>query len=209
MSVDPTGAPDVPPPPTDPWPTDASVSPGYPPPPQPQDTPSGPATPPPGYPAQPYPLGAEPYPVAGQSYPVSAQPYSGGGQPTGGTGWQAPVPVEPVVAQIGEIAVTPLTVRTPSGVLPLAGSQWHVADYWHSEQKTPTWAIVLAVVGFCVLTVFSLLFLLVKETVHRGTVQVTVTNGARQYVARIPVTAEPQVRQIHQQVNYARSLAAI
>ncbi|GAB3986723.1 hypothetical protein GCM10027615_79600 [Plantactinospora veratri] len=32
MSVDPTGAPDVPPPPTDPWPTDASVSPGYPPP---------------------------------------------------------------------------------------------------------------------------------------------------------------------------------
>ncbi|MEQ4301507.1 hypothetical protein ABNF97_08965 [Plantactinospora sp. B6F1] len=161
MSVDPSGAPDVPPPPpTDPWPTnrpwptDASVSPGYPPP-------------------------------------------------------TAPGSPEPVVAQIGEIAVTPSTVRTPSGDLPLAGSQWHVADYWQSEQKTPTWAIVVAVVGFCVLTVFSLLFLLVKETVHRGTVQVTVTNGLRQYVARIPVTEQFQVQQIHQQVNYARSLAAI
>ncbi|WP_460917003.1 hypothetical protein [Plantactinospora veratri] len=114
-----------------------------------------------------------------------------------------------MVAQIGEIAVTSSTVRTPSGDLPLAGSQWHVADYWQSEQKTPTWAIVVAVVGFCVLTVFSLLFLLVKETVHRGTVQVTVTNGLRQYVARIPVTDQFQVQQIHQQVNYARSLAAI
>ncbi|MBF9131541.1 hypothetical protein I0C86_21620 [Plantactinospora sp. S1510] len=113
------------------------------------------------------------------------------------------------MAQIGEITVTSSTVRTPSGDIPLAGTQWHVADYWQSEQKTPTWAIVVAVVGFCVLTVFSLLFLLIKETVHRGTVQVTVTNGPRQYVARIPVTSEPQVQQIHQQVNYVRSLAAI
>ena len=66
-----------------------------------------------------------------------------------------------------------------------------------------------AVLGFCVLTVFSLLFLLVKETVHRGTVQVTVTNGARQYVARIPVTTQEQVQLVHQQVNYVRSLAAL
>ncbi|GAB3986726.1 hypothetical protein GCM10027615_79610 [Plantactinospora veratri] len=149
--------------------------------------PGDPLTPTPGYP--------------GQSYP-------GGGGP-GGAAWPPPTGSEPVVAQIGEIAVTSSTVRTPSGDLPLAGSQWHVADYWQSEQKTPTWAIVVAVVGFCVLTVFSLLFLLVKETVHRGTVQVTVTNGLRQYVARIPVTDQFQVQQIHQQVNYARSLAAI
>ncbi|ROT26339.1 hypothetical protein EF879_25350 [Micromonospora sp. HM5-17] len=113
-----------------------------------------------------------------------------------------------MVAQIGEITVTSTTVRTPSGEMPLAGSQWHVADFWQSEQKTPTWAIVLAIVGFCVLTVLSLLFLLVKETVYRGVVQVTVTNGSRQYVARIPVTSQQQVHTIHQQVNYVRSLAA-
>ena len=43
-----------------------------------------------------------------------------------------------------------------------------------------------------VLTVFSLLFLLVKVTIPRGTVQVTVTNATRQYVARIPVTDQSQ-----------------
>jgi hypothetical protein len=114
-----------------------------------------------------------------------------------------------VVALIGEIAVTPTTVRTPAGDIPLANSTWQVSDFWQSEQKTPTWAIVLAIVGFCVLAFFSLLFLLVKQTTYRGTVQVTVTNGPRQYVARIPVTTEAQVRGIHQQVNYVRSLAAL
>jgi len=114
-----------------------------------------------------------------------------------------------VIVQVGEIAVTPMVVHTPAGDIPLAGSTWQVSDYWHSEQKTPTWAVVAAIVGFCVLTVFSLLFLLVKETVPRGTVQVTVTNGNRQYVARIPVTDQSQVAYVHQQVNYVRSLAAL
>jgi hypothetical protein len=115
----------------------------------------------------------------------------------------------PVVAQIGEIAVTSSAVHTPAGELPLAGSTWQVSDFWQTEQKTPTWAIVSAIVGFCVLTVFSLLFLLVKQTTYRGTVQVTVTSGTRQYVARIPVQAQEQVQAIHQQVNYVRALAAL
>ena len=115
----------------------------------------------------------------------------------------------PVVAQIGEIAVTSSTVHTPSGDIPLAGSTWQVSDFWQTEQKTPTWAIVLAIVGFCVLTFLSLLFLLAKETIYRGTVQVTVTNGPRQYVARIAVGNQAQVQHIHQQVNYVRSLAAL
>jgi hypothetical protein len=115
----------------------------------------------------------------------------------------------PVIVQIGEIAVTSTLVRTPAGDIPLSGSTWHVADYWHNEQKTPTWAIVMAVVGFCVLTFFSLLFLLAKETVYRGTAQITVTNGTRQYVARIPITDQAQLAHLHQQVNYVRSLAAL
>jgi hypothetical protein len=115
----------------------------------------------------------------------------------------------PVIVQIGEIAVTSTVVHTPAGDIPLAGSTWQVSDYWHNEQKTPTWAIIAAIAGFCVLTFLSLLFLLVKQTVYRGTVQVTVTNGTRQYVARIPITDQGQVTYVHQQVNYVRSLAAL
>jgi type VI protein secretion system component VasK len=114
-----------------------------------------------------------------------------------------------VIVQVGDIAVTSTVVHTPAGDIPLAGSTWQVSDYWHSEQRIPRWAIIAAIAGFCVLTVFSLLFLLAKETVPRGTVQVTVTNGTRQYVARIPVTDQAQVSYVHQQVNYVRSLAAL
>lgn len=121
----------------------------------------------------------------------------------------APVVSGPVIVQVGEIGVTSTMVHTPAGEIPLAGSTWQVNDYWHSEQRIPKWAIIAAIVGFCVLTVFSLLFLLVKETVPHGTVQVTVTNGTRQYVARIPVTDQSQVAHVHQQVNYVRSLAAL
>jgi hypothetical protein len=120
-----------------------------------------------------------------------------------------PVAPGPVIVQVGDIAVTSTVVHTPAGDIPLAGSQWQVSDYWHNEQKIPKWAIIAAVAGFCVLTVFSLLFLLAKETVPRGTVQVTVTNGTRQYVSRIPVTDPAQVNHVHQQVNYIRSLAAL
>jgi len=115
----------------------------------------------------------------------------------------------PVIVQIGDIGVTSTVVHTPAGDIPLAGSTWQVSDYWYNEQKIPTWAIICAIAGFCLLTVFSLLFLLVKETVQRGTVQVTVTNGPRQYVARMPVTDQAQVTYINQQVNYVRSLAAL
>jgi len=115
----------------------------------------------------------------------------------------------PVVAQIGEISVTSTTVHTPTGDIPLRGSTWQVSEQWLTEQKTPTWAIVLAIVGFCVVTFFSLFFLLVKQTVYRGTAQVTVTNGASQYVARIPVADPNDLQQIHSQVNYVRSLAAL
>jgi hypothetical protein len=125
----------------------------------------------------------------------------------------APHPGQPdtgiVVVQIGELAVTSSVIHTPAGDIPLAGSTWHVTDFWHNEQRTPTWAVVAAIAGFCVLTVFSLFFLLAKETVFRGTVQVTVTNGTWQYVARIPVIDPRQVQYVHQQVNYVRSLAAL
>ena len=115
----------------------------------------------------------------------------------------------PIIVQIAEIGVTSTTVHTPAGDLPLAGSQWQVNDYWFTQQRTPRWAIVAAIAGFCILTVFSLLFLLIKESVLQGTVQITVTSGTRQYVARVPVPDQAAVTAINQQVNYVRTLAAL
>ncbi|HEY0536613.1 MAG TPA: hypothetical protein VGD29_33940 [Actinoplanes sp.] len=132
--------------------------------------------------------------------------------PPTSTPFEPPAPAVdpgPVIVQIAEIGVTSTVVHTPTGDIPLAGSQWQVNDYWFTTQRIPRWAILAAVLGFCVLTVFSLLFLLVKESVAQGTVQVTVTNGTRQYVARIPVPDQNAVTAINQQVNYVRTLAAL
>lgn len=118
-----------------------------------------------------------------------------------------PAPVEPILLQIGELSVTATTVHTPVGPIPLRGSQWTVHDQWVTEQKIPTWAIVMAIVGFFCLTVFSLLFLLAKENIFRGHVQVSVTNGGQQYVAYIPVANHAQVHHVHHQVNYVRSIS--
>ncbi|MFF5181772.1 hypothetical protein ACFY2Q_27400 [Micromonospora sp. NPDC000316] len=165
-----------------------------------------------------------PAPFSGQPAPVSGSPAQFSGPPAQVPGpWPAVGPYPPVAAhpvsagfaagpevvavQIAEITVTPPVIRTPTGVLPLAGATWHVADYWQREEKIATWALVCAIVGFFCVAVFSLLFLLVKETRHHGTVQVTVTNGAQQYVARIPVTDQSQVQHLNNQVNYARSLS--
>jgi len=131
--------------------------------------------------------------------------------------WSSPPPVPspvpgpiapgPVIVQIGDLAVTSTVVHTPAGDIPLAGSTWQVSDYWHNEQKIPTWAIVAAVAGFCVLTVFSLLFLLAKETVLEGVVQVTVANGPFTYVARVPVFNHLMAQDVHNRVNYVRSMS--
>ncbi|MFG1608824.1 hypothetical protein [Actinoplanes sp. NPDC049265] len=152
----------------------------------------------------------EPVPVPPTAPVTGAQPPAYPSPPV--QPYQSPadlLPPGPVIVQVGEIGVTSTVIHTPAGDIPLAGSNWQVHDYWHHEQRIPQWAIICAVAGFCVLTVFSLLFLLVKETIARGTVQITVTNGTRQYVARIPVTDQAQVAAIHQQINYVRSLAAL
>jgi hypothetical protein len=169
-------------------------------------------SPPVPFPAPPQP--GSPYPGAAPSGTPLSRPASGAPlsppEPFGPSRETAyPAQPGPVIVQVGEIAVTSTMVHTPAGDIPLTGSAWQVSDHWHNEQKTPTWAIIMAVVGFCFLPFFSLLFLLAKETVYHGTVQITVTNGPRQYVARIPVTNQTQVAYLHQQVNYVRSLAAL
>jgi hypothetical protein len=157
------------------------------------------------YPADPY--SPAPYPQS-DNLPLPAQrspyiPAPAQSQPI------AAMPVEAVIAQIGDIQLTATTVHTPVGSFPLRGSRWHITDHWVAAQRTPTWAVVLAIVGFFCLTIFSLLFLLAKETTYSGIVQVTVTSGPYQYDTRIGVTSQLQVQHAHNMVNYARSLAAV
>jgi hypothetical protein len=122
----------------------------------------------------------------------------------------APLPgPDPVIVQIGEIRVSSTTVYTPAGQFPLKGSQWTVTDQWIAEQKIPAYAVVLAIVGFFCLTVLSLLFLLIKETVYSGVVVVQVHSGPHHYVSRVPVANQAYVQHVYQQVNYVRSLAAL
>ncbi|MEV4722629.1 hypothetical protein [Micromonospora humida] len=156
------------------------------------------STPPAGFPA---PAGVDPYAAPmGQPgpYPPQFTP------PPGVAGGQ-----QPATVQIGEIMVRPPVIHTPAGAMPLAGATWYVTDHWQREEKIASWAIVCAILGFFCLTIFSLLFLLIKETRYHGMVQVTVTSGGHQYVARIPVVDQGQVQQINNQVNYARSLSTL
>jgi hypothetical protein len=118
------------------------------------------------------------------------------------------LPAQHPLMYIGEIAVFPDGVATPLGACPLRGSRWYTEDQWVATQRTPSWAVVCAVLGFFCLTVFSLLFLLAKETVHTGIIQVTVTYGEFVYSARIPVTDLAGAQYVHDQVNHVRFLAA-
>jgi hypothetical protein len=115
----------------------------------------------------------------------------------------------PVIAKIGEIDVTSTMIHTPASIFPLRGSGWSVTDQWVATQRIPTWAVMCAVFGFCVIPVFSLLFLLVKEYSYRGAVTVTVTNGPSSFTTRITVATQEQVQYVYDQVNYVRSLATV
>jgi hypothetical protein len=84
---------------------------------------------------------------------------------------------------------------------------WQIASRV-AKKKMAQWALVVALVGFFVICVFSLFFLLVKERTVSGAMQVTVRSGDRAHTAMVPVHSLAQRNQIHQQFNYCRSLAS-
>jgi hypothetical protein len=120
-----------------------------------------------------------------------------------------PASAAPILVQLGEVRVSSTTIHTPAGNIPLKGSRWAVSDQWHAQSKIPVWAVVCAILLFFVLCFLSLFFLLARQTKYTGTVQVTITNGAQQYVVRIPVADQRTVQYVNTQVNYVRSLAAL
>ncbi|SIO89592.1 hypothetical protein [Nocardiopsis sp. JB363] len=139
------------------------------------------------------------------------EPY---GTPTGGytpaeAGNPYPHPApEPTLVTIGDIAVTQTSVITPAGRFPIKGSVWTMSDMSRTEQSTPTWAIIVAILIFWWTCLLGLLILLVKESKTSGHVQVTVQADGKYHSTQLPVNSPVLVRQINQQVNYARSLAA-
>ena len=61
-----------------------------------------------------------------------------------------------MATRIGSIIVTETEVITPSGRIPLAQANFGFINQTMLVRKTPQWAIVMAIVGFFVLTFFSI-----------------------------------------------------
>ncbi len=118
-----------------------------------------------------------------------------------------PGPPEQFVLTIGDIGVSPSWVVTPNGTAALRDSQWTAHDRTFTQQTTPTWAIVMAVLGivFCLL---GLLFLIVKETQTSGYTEVTVRSGNLFHVVQLPANSPQAVAHARQLVHQAQSMAA-
>ena len=118
-----------------------------------------------------------------------------------------PVPSAAYVATIGDIGITETLVVTPDGTTPLAGSQWVVADFTHTDTRIPTWAIVLAIV-FAMACLLGLLFLLVKETTTTGYLEVSVRGEGLYHVTRLPIADQAQALRYRDTVAWAQGQAA-
>ena len=118
-----------------------------------------------------------------------------------------PPNLNPFILTIGDIGITPSEVVTPNGTAPLAGSQWICTDMTSTQSKIPAWAIIMAIIG-ALLCLVGLLFLLVKEEVTTGYVEVSVRAGSVYHKTQIPVSNQQQISQIRQQVGNAQILAS-
>jgi hypothetical protein len=116
---------------------------------------------------------------------------------------------DPVLFTIGDVAVTRTSVILPHGRYPLRGTTWTVNNQTYMSSSTPSWAIVLAIVGFFFFCVFSLLFLIAKEQRVHGFIEVHVlgANGLH-HVTRIAALDAFTWNWVQQQVGQAQALAA-
>lgn len=122
----------------------------------------------------------------------------------------APATADEWIVRIGDIGVSRNFIATPAGVTPLRGTTFSIVDRTVIVQRTPTWAIVVAIVGFFVVFVLSLLFLLVKETVPAGTLEVTARNPETgvAHTTVLGIRGGGDVADAYARVNTAQQLAA-
>ncbi|MBF4458118.1 hypothetical protein [Pseudoclavibacter sp. VKM Ac-2867] len=90
---------------------------------------------------------------------------------------------------LGELEVSRDRISGPYGSLPTEGSTVFVTNMSRVERAIPTWAIIVAIAGFFVLTIFSLLFLLVKEDRVVGGYEVRISNPTGTLTSFVPVDA--------------------
>ena len=114
---------------------------------------------------------------------------------------------EQALVSIGDITFSKSWLVTPGGNTPLRGTQIHVTDLSRTTTSTPTWAIVLAVIG-AFFFLLGLLFLLVRETRTVGSIQVTVSNGSLVHMTQVQVASAEAVAELHGRVGFARQLVA-
>ena len=119
----------------------------------------------------------------------------------------SPTPPAPPVLAIGDIRVSATTITTPNGVAPLKGSTWIVLDQTTVYTRIPPYAIILAIV-FAVFCLLGLLFLLIKEEIISGYVNVTVSSGGLQHTTQVPVRNAWEVAGVRASVAHAQALAA-
>lgn len=116
---------------------------------------------------------------------------------------------DPVLFTIGDVAVTRTSVILPHGRYPLRGTTWTVHNQTYVTSSTPTWAVVLAIVGFLFVCVFSLLFLIAKESRAQGFIEVHVYGAdGLHHVTRIAALDAFTAHWVQQQVSQAQALAA-
>ena len=114
---------------------------------------------------------------------------------------------EPYLVTIADIGFSSNWVVTPLGAYPLAGTQVIITDMSRTERRIPTWAIVIAILG-ALFFLLGLFFLLVKENVTTGAVQITIHSGGTVYSTHIPVYSHATVADLYGRTNYARQLIA-
>ncbi|MEU8776690.1 hypothetical protein [Streptomyces sp. NPDC048606] len=152
------------------------------------------------------------YPQPYGDLPANQQPTLGAGMPAPGFG-AGPVAGGYGAAgfgaggfALGDITVAGDQIITPSGTMPLKGAMWNAVDFSRTEEKIPTHAIVLAIV-FALACLLGLLFLLMKEKVTTGFIQVTVSSGGRHHATMIPAADAYTMQWVMGQLSYARSLS--
>ncbi|WP_109508033.1 hypothetical protein [Nocardioides speluncae] len=114
-------------------------------------------------------------------------------------------PAEPMLFNIGDIAVSQNYVTVPQGQFPIRGTSWTIQDNTQVTEGISTVGMVLAIVGFFLVCVLSLLFLLMKEKKVSGSVTVTVTGHGLFHTVQLPPQSGGWANQM---VAQARSLAA-
>lgn len=108
---------------------------------------------------------------------------------------------------LGPILIRGDQVITPNGTIPLSMAQFSFQDMSQTTKRTPTWAIIVAVV-LCWLFLLSLLLLIIQEEQTTGQVIVSVTGGEGAYYLTVPVTNQAQVYSWAQQVQQAQVIAS-